>query len=378
MKKVIIAIIAILSIHSAYAQRGGDLTAPQSVASLSDKDKGKIIGAVLDAESNLPVEFATVSLMKSGTTTPIDGTVCDAKGQFTISKVPVGTYTVTISFIGFETRTIENVVISDAKSEVHLGIIKLTDASSVLEEVVVEAEKLLIEERVDRTIYNAENDETTRGGDASDVLKRVPMLSVDLEGNVSMRGSSNITVLINNKPSTIMASNIADALKQIPADEIKSIEVITSPSARYDAEGSAGIINIITKKNNIQGLTLNINAGLGTRGSNLGLNGNYRVGKMGFSLGGWGRANYNNTGRFESTNKTRMDLDSDWITNTQSSESRNSGLFGNYTIGWDYDINDKNYVIASVRLGGRGGKSYQDNFLTMREDQFGTSSTLFK
>jgi outer membrane receptor protein involved in Fe transport len=376
MKKVIIAIFSILSIQSVYAQRGGDVTKTQSVASLSEKDKGKIVGAVLDKGSNQPVEFATVALMKSGEQTPIDGTVCDAKGQFTINRIPNGTYTVTISFIGYETHTIENVVISDAKSEVYLGIIKLSDGSSVLEEVVVEAEKLLVEERVDRTVYNAENDETTRGGDASDVLKRVPMLSVDLEGNVSMRGSSNITVLINNKPSTIMASNIADALKQIPADEIKSIEVITSPSARYDAEGSAGIINIITKKNNIQGLTLNINAGVGTRGSNLGLNGNYRVGKMGFSLGGWGRANYNSTGRFESTNKTRMDLDSDWITNTQSSESRNNGLFGNYTLGWDYDINDKNYVIASVRLGGRGGKSYQDNFLTMREDQSGITSTL--
>ena len=174
----------------------------------------------------------------------------------------------------------------------------------MLSEVVVEGQKVLIEERVDRTIYNAENDETTRGGDATDVLKRVPMLSVDLDGNVSLRGSQNVTVLINNKPSTIMASSIADALRQIPADQIKSVEVITSPSAKYDAEGSGGIININTKKNTLQGATLNIDAGVGLRGSNLGLNGNLRTGKMGFSLGGFGRAMYNVNGSFDNSQLT--------------------------------------------------------------------------
>ncbi|HEY9045041.1 MAG TPA: outer membrane beta-barrel family protein, partial [Ohtaekwangia sp.] len=169
----------------------------------------------------------------------------------------------------------------------------------------------------------------------------------------------------NNKPSTIMASSVADALKQIPADQIKSVEVITSPSAKYDAEGSAGIINIVTKKNTLQGLTLNVDAGVGTRGSNLGLNGNYRKGKMGFSLGGWGRASYNVKGSFNNNQYTRSTLEGPQTQNLQQANTRSNGIFGNYNLGWDYDINEKNYMAASVRFGARNGNNYQDNLFTM-------------
>jgi outer membrane receptor protein involved in Fe transport len=165
-------------------------------------------------------------------------------------------------------------------------------------------------------------------------------------------------VLINNKPSTIMASSVGDALKQIPADQIKSVEVITSPSAKYDAEGSAGIINIITKKNTLEGLTLGIDAGLGLRGSNLGLNGNYRKGKMGFSLGGWGRANYNVKGKFTNEQVTGS------TTNFQTADTRNQGLFGHYNLGWDYDINKKNALAASVRFGVRNFSNFQNDLTT--------------
>jgi outer membrane receptor protein involved in Fe transport len=185
------------------------------------------------------------------------------------------------------------------------------------------------------------------------------MLSVDLDGNVSLRGNQNIKVLINNRPSTIAASSVADALKQIPSDMIKSVEVITSPSSRYDAEGSSGIINIITKKNTLEGFNLNIDGSAGYRGSNLGLNGSMRKGKMGFSLGGFGRLGYNVLGSFSNEQTTNGNVYS-----TQQAETRNQFGFGRYQFGWDYDINKKNFVNASVQYGFRNRKTFQDDLLS--------------
>jgi outer membrane receptor protein involved in Fe transport len=321
----------------------------------------KITGVVMDSTSSTPVEFATIALIDPATKKTVDGTIAEAGGKFTLSKVAGGKYTVSVTFIGYQTKEF-NISIEE-KKDVNLGSISISPVAQVLKEVTVEGQRAIIEERVDRTVYNAENDATAKGGDATDVLKRVPMLSVDLDGNVSLRGSSNIMVLINNKPSTIVASSVADALKQIPADQIKTVEVITSPSAKYDAEGSAGIINIVTKKNNLQGLTLNVDAGVGLRGSNLGLNGNYRKKKMGFSVGGFGRANYNVNGSFNNTQITRPSIDATSETvNVQSAKTRNQGLFGNYNFGWDYDINEKNSLAASARFGVRNGKNFQDGF----------------
>lgn len=333
-----------------------------STYAVAQDGKGKITGTITDAASKEVVEFATIALVTADGKT-IDGAVADMKGKFTLNKIATGNYKLVISFVGFETKTVE-VEISDKKDQLDLDI-AINSEAKVLSEVVVEGQRSTIEERVDRTIYNAENDATTRGGDATDVLKRVPMLSVDFDGNVSLRGSQNILVLINNKPSTIMASSVADALKQIPAEQIKTVEVITSPSAKYDAEGTGGIINIITKKNTLEGATLNINSSAGIRGSNLGLNGNYRRGKLGISLGGWGRANYNIKGSFlnEQLTKDPEGVNPDRL-NTQQADTRSQNLFGNYTLGLDYDINKYNSLTGSFRVGARNGKNYQDGLFT--------------
>jgi outer membrane receptor protein involved in Fe transport len=323
------------------------------------KGNGKVTGIVRDSTNSQPVEFANIALIDPSTNKPVNGAVADEKGKFSITKILNGNYFVDISFIGYHTKRLP-IKITEKKGDIELGFIAVSPSDKVLNEVVVQGQKNLIEEKVDRTIYNAENDATAKGGDATDVLKRVPMLSVDLDGNVSMRGSQNIKVLINNKPSTISASSVADALKQIPADQIKTVEVITSPSAKYDAEGSAGIINIITKKNTLQGLTMNIDASAGLRGSNLGLNGNYRREKMGFSLGGFGRSNYNQPGSFTNEQTNRL-LN---IPTIQSADTRLTNVFGRYTLGWDYDIDKNNSLTASVQYGVRNNLNGQDHLRT--------------
>jgi outer membrane receptor protein involved in Fe transport len=358
------------TVFAQYPSGGGNQSGskPAEVA----EGKGKISGVTRDSTTKQPVEYANVALNDPNTNKPVNGTVCDDKGKFSVHKIPNGKYIVVISFIGYESRNIP-IEISDKNDDIDLGVVQISPTAAILREVVIEGQKTLIEEKVDRTIYNAENDATTRGGDATDVLKRVPMLSVDLDGNVSLRGSSNIKVLVNNKPSTIMASSVADALKQIPADQIKTVEVITSPSAKYDAEGSSGIINIITKKNNLQGLTLNIDGSAGLRGSNLGLNGNYRKKKMGFSIGGWGRANYNVHGNFENTQIINPGQSNEVIT-IQKADTRNQGTFGHYNLGWDYDVNKNNSIAASVRFGLRNNTSFQDNLTTQRNQEPGSTS----
>ncbi len=326
------------------------------------KEPTRIIGVAKDLKTGQAVGYATAALYKTGTDISTAGAVADGDGVFYITGFTPGTYELQVSFLGYETvkRTVN---VNSLDSDINLGEIAMSDEGVALQEVTVQGQRELIEERVDRTIYKAENDKTTAGGDATDVLRRVPMLSVDLDGNVSMRGSANILVLIDNRPSAIAASSIADALRQIPADEIKAVEVITSPSARFDAEGTSGVINIVTKKNNLQGMTLNINSGAGLRGSNLGLQGSARKGKMGFSLGGFGRAGYNILGSFENQQITNGANGN--VTRTlQSADTKRQEIFGRYNFGVDYEIDKYNFITGAVNFGIRNSENWQENFMT--------------
>ena len=343
-----------------YSQAGGRPAAPATAA---PRTSGRISGTVTDAANGKPVSYATVNVINPATNSPVNGGVAGDDGKFVL-PVPAGTYRIEVSFIGYQTQVRNGVVVPATGGNVALGTLALAAAAQKLGEVVVTGKKPLIEERVDRTIYNADVDKTTQGGDATDVLKRVPLLSVDLDGNVSLRGSQNIRVLINNKPSTIAASSVADALKQIPADQIQTVEVITSPSAKYDAEGSGGIINIVTKTNNLRGGSLGINTSAGLRASNLGLNGNYRNGKFGVSLGGFGRASYNQPGSFENSQTSVSLASGDRTTATQAAGTRRNDAFGRYTLGLTYDFDKHNSLAGSLAYGVRNADNYQDNLIS--------------
>ncbi|MEM6318981.1 MAG: TonB-dependent receptor [Bacteroidota bacterium] len=341
MKKIYPLLIALLCLTMvAQAQYSGS-----SGTSLRKKGIGKITGIILEEEGSAGVEFSTVSLFLGDKL--VDGTITDERGKFVLNELIDGNYTLEISFLGYEKKVVNDVIVEKERN-VNLGEITLSEGAATLEEVTVTGQRSLIEEKVDRMVYNAEKDKLSAGGDAADVLRKVPLLSVDLEGNVSLRGSQSITVLINNKPSTIMAANVADALKMMPAEMIKTVEVITSPSAKYDAEGSGGIINIITKKNSLEGYYLSVNTAVGLRGSNLGLNGSLRKGKFGMTLGGFGRASYYDT----ENSMTQLTKTTNVRTN-QFSDASDNGLFARYNLGFDYDIDKTQFLSGGVRYGVR-------------------------
>ncbi|MDF7820378.1 TonB-dependent receptor [Runella sp. MFBS21] len=311
------------------------------------RGNGRVSGIVLDSLTGKPVEYATVALFEVKSGKPIDGGVTDVKGAFLLKGVPDGEFKFVVSFIGYKNFEVAKLTIGKGNKEQNLGNINLPPDVRSLAEVTVVGEKPIVEDKVDRLVYNAEKDISNAGGDAGDVLRKVPMLSVDLDGNVSMRGSQNIRVLINGKPSTIVANSVADALKMIPSDQIKTIEVITSPSAKYDAEGSAGIINIITKKNTLQGITGSIDVAAGNRSSNLFGNVNLRTKKLGVSINGGGRMMYPPTGGY--INISRQLPSGDFLRTRQENDGQQLGGFGNVQLSLDYSPTTKDNFTLSVR-----------------------------
>ena len=218
-----------------------------------------ITGNVFDKTTNQPLEYATVAFVNKAENRIETGGITDIDGAFSI-PIPSGTYDITVEFIGFEKLTIPN---QELTADRNLGKIGLAEGAEALEEVEIIAETTTVEIKLDKKIYNVGKDLTVRGGTVSDVLDNVPSVAVDVEGNVSLRGNENVRILINGKPSGLVGLNSTDALRQLPAESIERVEVITSPSARYDAEGTAGILNIILRRSKLQGFNGAVTASAG-------------------------------------------------------------------------------------------------------------------
>ncbi|WP_066830261.1 TonB-dependent receptor domain-containing protein [Rufibacter ruber] len=350
-------------------QAGPAGAAPAAVQ--APQGAGRITGTVVDSTTSKPVEFATIALINAATGKTVDGTVTDEKGRFALTKVANGTYTLSISFIGYDTKELKKVTISAADQEANLGSVRLSSSHTKLQEVTVVGEKPLIEDKVDRLVYNAEKDITNTGGTAADVMQKVPSISLDQDGNIQMRGSSNVRVLINGKPSTVMAGSVADALKQIPADVIKNVEIITSPSAKYDAEGTAGIVNIITKKNSLQGVTGSVTLTGGTRSSNGNANVSIKQGKLGINVNA-GTNMFYSKGAMNIQQISQADIKDNPLTPVEEGDNPNTtvvekerralnntlqqgtstvdGMFGFGQLGLEYDLNEKNSLAAGIRV----------------------------
>ncbi len=210
-------------------------------------------GTLKDSVSSETLSFGSVTLTRKGSTAE-DGISSDSLGYFEFRNVLPGEYTLSVFYVGY-TKTDKMIHIDSSGKDRALGNVWVRAGATQLNEVKIVDFKQLIEQRADGHVYNAEKDFTNKGITAEQVLRKVPMVTVDLEGNVQLRGNGNIKVLIDGKPSTLIAASVKDALRQIPADNIKSVEVITSPGAKYDGEGVAGVLNIITKKNLMKGVS---------------------------------------------------------------------------------------------------------------------------
>jgi len=347
MKKPILLItLFILFSFASHAQF------PGMGGSKTPKLKGKINGELIDSLSNEEVGYATIVLKRSGKEKEINGILSEDDGGFKLEDVTVGTYDLYISFLGYEEKIIRGVELTKKKPDVNLGKIVFVQNNFILDEVEVTADRALIENKVDKIVYNAENDASISGGDAADVLRKVPMLSVDLDGNVSMRGSQNVRILINGKPSGMFSTNVADALKMFPADQIQKVEVITSPGAKYDGEGTAGIVNIITKKGNVEGIAGSFDVSVGTRQNSLVSNLNAGKGRFGSSAS---VSVYQSLPADGISEFTRVDdIGSGVITLSQIGTTNTSRLGFSGSVSAFYDFNAFNAINTSITYRGFG------------------------
>ncbi|MCF6129438.1 TonB-dependent receptor family protein [Flavobacterium sp. AS60] len=292
--------------------------------------KVTITGKIVEKTSKLQLEYATVTFKNTKNPKLIFGGITDNKGDYAIDVVP-GVYDITLEFISFKPTTISQKLLNQATN---LGTTALEEDATQLNEVVVRAEKSTVEIKLDKKVYNVGQDMIVKGGTASDVLDNVPSVTVDAEGNVALRGNDNVKVLIDGRPSN--AISIADALKSIPADALDKVEVITNPSARYDAEGGGGIINIVLRKGKNLGLN---GTAIATAGDpeTYGLTGTINYKTKEFNLFTTQGYNYRNNPGNAFTDSRYLNSDNttrDYMNETRENERLNKSYNANFGMDW--------------------------------------------
>ena len=307
---------------------------------------GKITGKIIDAESKSPMEYANVAIYRKQDSKLVTGGISNAAGSFEVGNLPFGDYYMEAVFIGFKKTIVKDIKILPTALTVNVGTVPLAVSSHQISDVNVVAERNRIEYKIDKKVINVANDINASGGTAVTALENTPSVEVDIDGNVSLRGSTSFTVLIDGRPSVLSGS---DALRQIPSSAIQNIEIITNPSVKYDPDGMAGIINVVMKKNVLSGLNGIVNANIGTGkkyGTDLMLN--YKKKKYNVFFGG----NWSDETNYGTMKASRQSFSNDTI-NYLTTNGRRDMTRGGRQLkgGLDYYLSDKTTVTVSSQLG---------------------------
>ncbi len=342
---IFISIILLFNIHSISIAQLKNNTPTQSYA------KGTITGKIHDQLTDQPVEFATISIMEISDSSLVSGTVTDKNGHFQINNIPLGNYYLRISYIGYEdllSKTFELTKNEPVKDFEKIG---LKPKAENLEAVEITGEKQLYQNTIDKKVVNVDQNLVTQGGSATDVLRTLPSVEVDMDGNISLRGSQNVTILIDGRPSGMSGSDLAMVLEQIPASSIEKIEIITNPSAKYDPEGMSGILNIVLKKEQRGGTNGGVSVSIGTQDRyNASANVNHRSKNFNIYL------NYSfRQFAGERTGKSFWQGLSSDSSLTIDQESEGSGKHQSHMVktGIDYFLNEKNTIYFSTTFNSR-------------------------
>ena len=359
MKKTILLCLTLLLSYSAISQRQTNGQRPGKI---------NLSGKVIDQETQQPLEYATVTLRNDSRPELLQGGITTEDGSFSFEVFP-GRYTIIIEYISFEKNIREGVVLREATD---LGTVELSIATNSLDEVELVGERTEVEIRLDKRVYNVGKDITVRGGSVSDVMDNIPSVSVDVDGTISLRGNDNVRNLINGKPSGLVGLSGPDALRQLPAESIEKVEVITSPSARYEASGTAGILNIILKKQELEGFNGSFIANGGfpkTYGGSASLN--WRTKKLNVFTTTSVRDSRSNSNGLAETDFT---IPSDTIFSSKektTNERDNQNMFLN--LGAEYYFDDNTSLVLSGFI--RKSENTSDNFA--RTKNFFENNSLF-
>ena len=308
--------------------------------------KFKITGKLIENETAIPIPYVTVTINNKEDDSIVTGTITDESGNFTLEKITQGAYYMKFSFLGYKEYIIENIEFNEKSGIIDLGILKLQPDTNTLNEVEITAKIPPISKSIDKQVINVEKNISAIGGTAAEALTLSPSAQMDAEGNIKLRGSSNFTVLINGRPTTLDPSQV---LKQIPANQISKIEVITNPSVKYSSEGGAGIINIILKKGIESGFNGMVNASIGTKSkytsdANFNLNKEKTSYSISFDWRDFTRTAFNNYFR-----DLYNDDNTHYASMYQDRSITNSDL--GFRFGLNHDFNEKNNINYSFHTG---------------------------